>query len=181
MISYSTGYSGSGDDVEKCATRWRSRARKRPDLLSDGPMQYDAASVESVGRQKAPGSQVAGRATVFVFPDLNTGNTTYKAVQRSAHVVSGHCQVNRSQNELAPARPMGGASSRLLDACLLLPDPKGFRPGAAIMAGAEAVTLWPEMAVDDGVRREEILRLAGCICPSRRRVGRCEFSARLFK
>ncbi len=61
---------------------------KRPDLLIDGPLQYDAASVESVGRQKAPDSPVAGRATVFVFPDLNTGNTTYKAVQRSAHVVS---------------------------------------------------------------------------------------------
>jgi hypothetical protein len=56
---------------------------------------------------------------------------------------------------------MCGASSRLLDARLLLPDPKGFRPDAAIMAGAEAVTPWPEMAVDDGVRREEILRLAG--------------------
>jgi hypothetical protein len=73
----------------------------------------------------------------------------------------GHCQVNRSQNELAPTRPMCGASSRLLDARLLLPDPKGFLPGAAVMAGAETVTPWPEMAVDDGVRREEILRLAG--------------------
>ena len=72
-----------------------------------------------------------------------------------------HCQVNRSQNELVPTSPMCGASSRLLDARLLLPDPKGFRPGAAITAGAEAVTPWPEMAVDDGVRREEILRLAG--------------------
>jgi hypothetical protein len=75
--------------------------------------------------------------------------------------LEGHCQVNRSQNELAPTRPMCGASSRLLDARLLLPDPKGFRPDAAIRAGAEAVTPWPEMAVDDGVRREEILRLAG--------------------
>jgi hypothetical protein len=56
---------------------------------------------------------------------------------------------------------MCGASSRLLDARLLLPEPKGFRPGAAIMAGAETVTPWPEVAVDDGVRREEILRLAG--------------------
>ena len=60
----------------------------RPELLIDGPMQYDAASVESVGRQKAPNSPVAGRASVFVFPDLNTGNTTYKAVQRSANVIS---------------------------------------------------------------------------------------------
>jgi hypothetical protein len=80
------------------------------------------------------------------------------------HVITAalrHCQVNRSQNELAPTRPMCGGSSRLLDARLLLPDPKGFRPNAAIMAGAEAVTPWPEMAVDDGVRREELLRLAG--------------------
>jgi phosphate acetyltransferase len=88
MISYSTGSSGSGDDVEKVRQAMAIAREKRPDLLIDGPMQYDAASVESVGRQKAPGSQVAGRATVFVFPDLNTGNTTYKAVQRSAHVVS---------------------------------------------------------------------------------------------
>jgi hypothetical protein len=80
---------------------------------------------------------------------------------RSQQPTDGHCQVNRSQNELTPTRPMCGASSRLLDARLLLPDPKGFRPGAAIMAGAETVTPWPEVAVDDGVRREEILRLAG--------------------
>src|SRR6516165_2367778 len=70
----------------------------------------------------------------------------------NAEARQGHCQVNRSQNELAPTRPMCGASSRLLDARLLLPDPKGFRPDAAIMACAEAVTPWPEMAVDDGVR-----------------------------
>ncbi|POZ60326.1 phosphate acetyltransferase [Chromobacterium alticapitis] len=88
MISYSTGSSGSGSDVEKVREATRIAQEKRPDLLIDGPMQYDAASVESVGRQKAPDSQVAGRATVFVFPDLNTGNTTYKAVQRSANVVS---------------------------------------------------------------------------------------------
>jgi phosphate acetyltransferase len=88
MISYSTGSSGSGDDVEKVREATRIAREKRPDLLIDGPMQYDAASVESVGRQKAPDSPVAGRATVFVFPDLNTGNTTYKAVQRSADCVS---------------------------------------------------------------------------------------------
>jgi phosphate acetyltransferase len=88
MISYSTGNSGSGDDVEKvCQALALARAR-RPDLVIDGPMQYDAASVESVGRLKAPDSPVAGRANVFIFPDLNTGNTTYKAVQRSAHVMS---------------------------------------------------------------------------------------------
>jgi phosphate acetyltransferase len=88
MISYSTGSSGDGADVEKVRRAIAIACEKRPDLLIDGPMQYDAASVESVGRQKAPGSQVAGRATVFVFPDLNTGNTTYKAVQRSARVIS---------------------------------------------------------------------------------------------
>lgn len=88
MISYSTGVSGAGEDVEKVSKATEIAKAKRPDLLIDGPLQYDAASVESVGRQKAPGSPVAGRATVFIFPDLNTGNTTYKAVQRSAGVVS---------------------------------------------------------------------------------------------
>ncbi|TAD84026.1 MAG: phosphate acetyltransferase [Bacteroidetes bacterium] len=88
MISYSTGTSGAGADVEKVAAATRLAQQKRPDLLIDGPLQYDAASVESVGRQKSPGSPVAGQANVFIFPDLNTGNTTYKAVQRSAGVVS---------------------------------------------------------------------------------------------
>ena len=88
MISYSTGTSGAGADVEKVAEATRIAQERRPDLLIDGPLQYDAASVESVGRSKAPNSQVAGRANVFIFPDLNTGNTTYKAVQRAANVVS---------------------------------------------------------------------------------------------
>jgi phosphate acetyltransferase len=88
MISYSTGESGSGDEVEKVRAATAIAQAKRPDLIIDGPMQYDAASVESVGKQKAPNSLVAGRATVFIFPDLNTGNTTYKAVQRSANVIS---------------------------------------------------------------------------------------------
>jgi phosphate acetyltransferase len=88
MISYSTGVSGAGADVEKVALATKIAQEKRPDILIDGPLQYDAASVESVGKQKSPGSPVAGRANVFVFPDLNTGNTTYKAVQRSANVVS---------------------------------------------------------------------------------------------
>ena len=61
---------------------------KRPDLLIDGPLQYDAAVMANVAKKKAPDSKVAGRATVFIFPDLNTGNTTYKAVQRSADLVS---------------------------------------------------------------------------------------------
>ncbi|MGE8500969.1 MAG: phosphate acetyltransferase [Pseudomonas sp.] len=88
MISYSTGDSGSGEEVEKVRAATRLAREKRPELLLDGPLQYDAAAIESVGRQKAPNSPVAGRATVFVFPDLNTGNTTYKAVQRSADCIS---------------------------------------------------------------------------------------------
>ncbi len=88
MISYSTGASGAGADVEKVARATELVRAQRPDLLVDGPLQYDAASVESVGRKKAPDSPVAGKATVFIFPDLNTGNTTYKAVQRSANVIS---------------------------------------------------------------------------------------------
>jgi phosphate acetyltransferase len=88
MISYSTGDSGSGADVEKVREATRIAKERAPHLAIDGPLQYDAAANESVGKQKAPDSPVAGRATVFVFPDLNTGNTTYKAVQRSARVVS---------------------------------------------------------------------------------------------
>ena len=88
MISYSTGSSGAGADVDKVREATALAKIKAPDLLIDGPLQYDAASVLEVGQQKAPDSKIAGRATVFVFPDLNTGNTTYKAVQRSANVVS---------------------------------------------------------------------------------------------
>jgi phosphate acetyltransferase len=88
MISYSTGDSGSGTDVEKVREATRLVKELRPDLIVDGPLQYDAASTADVAAKKAPQSPVAGRATVFVFPDLNTGNTTYKAVQRSANVIS---------------------------------------------------------------------------------------------
>jgi phosphate acetyltransferase len=88
MISYSTGDSGSGSDVDKVRAATRIAHECRPDLALDGPLQYDAAAIPDVARTKAPGSPVAGQATVFVFPDLNTGNTTYKAVQRSAHVIS---------------------------------------------------------------------------------------------
>ncbi|WP_203300936.1 phosphate acetyltransferase [Marinobacter sediminum] len=88
MISYSTGESGTGQDVEKVREATKIAQQRRPDLLIDGPLQYDAAAIESVAKSKAPDSKVAGKATVFVFPDLNTGNTTYKAVQRSANVVS---------------------------------------------------------------------------------------------
>ena len=88
MISYSTGESGTGSDVEKVRQATAIVRQRRPDLIVDGPLQYDAAAIVSVGHSKAPKSQVAGKANVFIFPDLNTGNTTYKAVQRSAHVVS---------------------------------------------------------------------------------------------
>jgi phosphate acetyltransferase len=88
MISYSTGKSGSGSDVDKVREATRIAKALRPDLIIDGPLQYDAAAIESVARTKAPDSPVAGKATVFIFPDLNTGNTTYKAVQRSANVIS---------------------------------------------------------------------------------------------
>lgn len=88
MISYSTGTSGQGADVEKVREATRIAQEKRPDLVIDGPLQYDAAIMENVAASKAPNSPVAGKATVFVFPDLNTGNTTYKAVQRSADLVS---------------------------------------------------------------------------------------------
>ncbi len=88
MISYSTGSSGAGSDVDKVRRATEIARERRPDLLIDGPLQYDAAVNLDVARTKAPDSLVAGRATVLVFPDLNTGNTTYKAVQRSAHVLS---------------------------------------------------------------------------------------------
>jgi phosphate acetyltransferase len=88
MLSYSTGESGSGADVVKVREATALVRERRPDLLVDGPIQYDAAADATVGAQKMPGSKVAGRATVFIFPDLNTGNNTYKAVQRSAGAVA---------------------------------------------------------------------------------------------
>ena len=88
MISYSTINSGSGPDVDAVIEATKLANEKRPDLAIEGPLQYDAATVPSIGQSKAPGSAVAGQATVLVFPDLNTGNCTYKAVQRSANVLS---------------------------------------------------------------------------------------------
>jgi phosphate acetyltransferase len=88
MLSYSTGSSGKGADVEKVARAAAIAAERRPDLLLEGPLQYDAAVDANVARTKLPDSKVAGRATVFIFPDLNTGNNTYKAVQRSANAVA---------------------------------------------------------------------------------------------
>lgn len=88
MISYSTGASGTGADVDKVREATRIARERRPGMAIDGPLQYDAAAIASVAATKLPDSQVAGHATVFVFPDLNTGNTVYKAVQRSANVIS---------------------------------------------------------------------------------------------
>jgi phosphate acetyltransferase len=88
MISFSTGTSGTGSDVDKVAEATRIVREREPGLAVDGPLQYDAAAIASVAHSKRPDSAVAGRASVFIFPDLDTGNTTYKAVQRSAQVVS---------------------------------------------------------------------------------------------
>ncbi|NYD66960.1 phosphate acetyltransferase [Agromyces atrinae] len=88
MLSYSTGESGAGADVEKVRQATAIVRERRPDLPVEGPIQYDAAADAAVAAAKMPGSAVAGRATVFIFPDLNTGNNTYKAVQRSAGAVA---------------------------------------------------------------------------------------------
>ena len=88
MLSYSTGESGKGADVEKVREAVAIAHSRRPDLMLEGPIQYDAAVDAGVARSKLPDSRVAGHATVFVFPDLNTGNNTYKAVQRSAGAVA---------------------------------------------------------------------------------------------
>jgi phosphate acetyltransferase len=88
MLSYSTGTSGTGADVDKVRTATELVHTREPDLLVEGPIQYDAAVEPSVAATKMPGSKIAGRATVLIFPDLNTGNNTYKAVQRSAGAIA---------------------------------------------------------------------------------------------
>lgn len=92
MLSYSTGESGTGEDVDKVREATRiakeTAAKSYPDLKIEGPIQYDAAVDPSVAKTKLPESDVAGKATVFIFPDLNTGNNTYKAVQRSANALA---------------------------------------------------------------------------------------------
>ncbi len=88
MVTYSTMNSGKGEDVDLMKEATRLVREKRPDIAVDGPLQYDAAVMPNVAAQKAPGSPVAGKATVFIFPTLSTGNTVYKAVQRSAGLVS---------------------------------------------------------------------------------------------
>lgn len=88
MLSYSTGTSGSGADVDKVRAATDLVKEQAPALKVEGPIQFDAAVDPSVGTKKMPGSEVAGQATVFVFPDLNTGNNTYKAVQRTSGAVA---------------------------------------------------------------------------------------------
>ena len=88
MLSYSTGESGSGEEVDKVRVATGLARERRPDLPIEGPIQYDAAVDAGVAKTKLPESEVAGRATVFIFPDLNTGNNLYKAVQRSANAVA---------------------------------------------------------------------------------------------
>ncbi|WP_066522265.1 phosphate acetyltransferase [Curtobacterium ammoniigenes] len=88
MLSYSTGDSGTGADVDKVRQATAFVRERRPEMLVEGPIQYDAAADPTVAATKMPDSPVAGRATVFIFPDLNTGNNTYKAVQRSAGAVA---------------------------------------------------------------------------------------------
>jgi phosphate acetyltransferase len=88
MLSYSSGTSGVGEDVERVRNATEIVKTKRPDLKVEGPIQYDAAVDINVGKTKLPNSEVAGRANVFIFPDLNTGNNTYKAVQRETKALA---------------------------------------------------------------------------------------------
>jgi phosphate acetyltransferase len=88
MLSYSSGTSGVGEDVERVRQATQIIKTKRPDLKVEGPIQYDAAVDLNVGKLKLPHSEVAGRANVFIFPDLNTGNNTYKAVQRETKALA---------------------------------------------------------------------------------------------
>ncbi len=88
MLSYSSGASGHGEEVERVRKATLLAQQRRPDLPIEGPIQYDAAVDEAVGRSKMPGSKVAGHATVLIFPDLNTGNNTYKAVQRETGAIA---------------------------------------------------------------------------------------------
>jgi phosphate acetyltransferase len=88
MLSYSSGTSGQGEDVNRVREATEIVKQKRPDIKIEGPIQYDAAVDIEVGKSKLPNSEVAGQATVLIFPDLNTGNNTYKAVQRETGAVA---------------------------------------------------------------------------------------------
>jgi len=88
MLSYSTGASGVGPEVERVKNATDMIKKRMPDLKVEGPIQYDAAISPETAKTKLPGSDVAGKANVFIFPDLNAGNTAYKAVQRSAKAIA---------------------------------------------------------------------------------------------
>lgn len=88
MLSYSSGSSGKGDEVDKVRRATEIVKQTRPDLQIEGPIQYDAAVDPLIGKSKLPNSEVAGQASVLIFPDLNTGNNTYKAVQRETGAVA---------------------------------------------------------------------------------------------
>jgi phosphate acetyltransferase len=88
MLSYSSGTSGEGEDVDKVRLATALVKQKRPDMKVEGPIQYDAAVDMEVGKKKMPNSEVAGQASVLIFPDLNTGNNTYKAVQRETDAIA---------------------------------------------------------------------------------------------
>lgn len=105
MLSYSTGTSGSGADVDIVIEATEKLRESNPDFASEGPIQFDAASNMSIASSKLPGSEVAGQATVFIFPDLNTGNNTYKAVQQTsgAVAVGPSCRASASPSTTSPA------------------------------------------------------------------------------
>jgi phosphate acetyltransferase len=88
MLSYSTGQSGKGENVDMVRAATALVRERRPELPIEGPIQYDAAVDATVARMKLPDSEVAGQATIFIFPDLDTGNIAYKAVQRSANALA---------------------------------------------------------------------------------------------
>ncbi|CAG0911610.1 unnamed protein product, partial [Cyprideis torosa] len=88
MLSYSSGESGSGSDVDRVREATEIIKSRRPDIPVEGPIQYDAAVSVEVATKKMPDSDVAGKANVLIFPDLNTGNNTYKAVQRESNAIA---------------------------------------------------------------------------------------------
>ncbi|MFF0448519.1 phosphate acetyltransferase [Streptomyces sp. NPDC004609] len=135
MLSYSTGTSGSGADVDKVREATELVRRARPDLRIEGPIQYDAAVEPSVAATKLPGSEVAGRATVLIFPDLNTGNNTYKAVQRSAGAVAVGPVLQglrKPVNDLSRGALVGDIVNTVaITAIQAQPDPSADQPARA--------------------------------------------------
>ncbi|MCU1406021.1 MAG: phosphate acetyltransferase [Glaciihabitans sp.] len=134
MLSYSTGTSGSGADVEKVRTATAIVTERRPDLLVAGPIQYDAAADATVAATKMPDSKVAGRATVFIFPDLNTGNNTYKAVQRSAGAVAMGPVLqglNKPINDLSRGALVGDIINTVAITAIQAAEPAAPEPAAA--------------------------------------------------